>query len=65
MLPLSIGLAIACGFAALAGATYGFEELLSGSWSILVVWGLIAGPALMLVASRDHNRFWRGILRRD
>ncbi len=56
MLPLSIGILIAFGFAALAGSTYGFDELLSGSWLFLVVWGLIAGPALMLFASRERNR---------
>lgn len=60
MLPLSIGIAIAVGFAALAGFTYGFDELLSGSWLLLVIWGLIAGPALMFVAgSRDRNGSWR------
>ncbi|MCF7976515.1 MAG: hypothetical protein K9L82_00605 [Chromatiaceae bacterium] len=60
MLPLSIGIAIAVGFAALAGSTYGFDELLSGSWLLLVVWGLIAGPVLMFVAgSEDRNSSWR------
>jgi hypothetical protein len=59
MLPLSIGIAIAFGFAALAGSTYGFDELTSGSWPLLVVWGLIAGPALMFVAGRNNRGSWR------
>lgn len=55
MLPLSIGLLIAFGFAGLAGSIYGFNQLLSASWLLLVVWGLIAGPALMMFAAREHN----------
>jgi hypothetical protein len=61
MLPLSIGIAMAVGFTALAGSTYGFEEIFSGSWPFLVVWGLIAGPVLMFVAGRgDHDSDRRG-----
>ncbi len=59
MLPLSIGILIAIGFAVLAGSTYGFDEFLSVSWLVLVVWGLIAGPALMLLAGWGRQGAWR------
>ena len=31
-------------------------SFLSGSWLLLVVWGLIAGPALMLFVALDRQR---------
>lgn len=55
MLPLSIGILIAFGFAGLAGSIYGFDQLLTGSWLLLVLWGLIAGPALMAFADRERS----------
>jgi hypothetical protein len=59
MLPLSIGIVIAFGFSVLAGSIYGFDEVARGTWPVLVVWGLITGPALMFVVSRDRSRPWR------
>jgi len=56
MLPLLIGLAIAVGFALLTGSVYGLDALAHGGWSVLVLWGLVAGPALMWVVSADHRR---------
>jgi hypothetical protein len=55
MLPLSIGFSIALGFIGVAGSIYGFDLLLQGSWPLLVVWGLIAGPLLMFVAQSDRD----------
>jgi len=50
MLPLSIGLMMAVAFVSLAGSVYGFDQVFQGAWSFLVVWGLVAGPALMFIA---------------
>jgi hypothetical protein len=56
MLPLSIGLAMAVGFALLTGSVYGLDALAHGGWSVLVLWGLVAGPALMWLVSSDDRR---------
>jgi hypothetical protein len=56
MLPLSIGIVIALGFASLVGSIYGVEQLVQGAWPMLVVWGLIAGPALMSFAGQGSRR---------
>lgn len=53
MLPLSIGASLALGFVGLTCSVYGCEQLSAGSWPLLVVWGLLAGPAMMLAAQRD------------
>ena len=55
MLPLLIGLTIAFGFALLTGSVYGLDALAHGSWSVLVLWGLVAGPALMWIVSADYR----------
>lgn len=56
MLPLSIGLAMAVGFALLTGSIYGLDALAHGGWSVLVLWGLVAGPTLMWIVSADDRR---------
>jgi hypothetical protein len=56
MLPFSIGIAIALGFASLVSSIYGFEQLVRGAWPMLVVWGLVAGPALMFFAEGTERR---------
>jgi hypothetical protein len=55
-LPFSIGIAIALGFASLVSSIYGFEQLVRGAWPMLVVWGLVAGPALMFFAEGTERR---------
>lgn len=51
MLPFAIGLMLAVGFGLLTGAVYGVESLFSEVWVMLVLWGLVTGPALMLFAA--------------
>jgi hypothetical protein len=50
-----IGLLIAGAFAGLTGAVYGVELLLYGTWPVLVLWGLIAAPAMMYAVSGDRR----------
>lgn len=56
MLPLSIGIVLALGFVSLTGSVYGFDQFLQGAWPLMVVWGLIAGPALMFAANKRRGR---------
>jgi hypothetical protein len=59
MLPVLIGIAIASAFVALTGWVYGFGQFQDGLWPLLVIWGLIVGPAMMFVSQgegRDERR---------
>jgi hypothetical protein len=56
MFPLSIGIAMALGFVSLASSIYGLEHLVQAVWPMLVVWGLLAGPALMFLADDGERR---------
>ncbi len=51
MLPFAIGLTLAVGFGLLTGSIYGVESLFSEPWIMLVLWGLVTGPALMTFAT--------------
>jgi hypothetical protein len=51
MLPFAIGLTLAVGFGLLTGSIYGVESLFREPWIMLVLWGLVAGPALMTWAN--------------
>lgn len=55
MLPLMIGLLIAGAFAGLTAGVYGLELLLYGTWPVLVLWGLVAGPVMMFAVSGDRR----------
>jgi hypothetical protein len=50
MLPFAIGLTLAVGFGLLTGSVYGVETLFSEPWVMLVLWGLVTGPAMMTFA---------------
>ena len=51
MLPFTIGLTLAVGFGLLTGSIYGIESLFREPWIMLVLWGLVVGPALMTFAT--------------
>ena len=60
MLPFTIGLTLAAGFGLLAGSIYGVESLFSEPWVMLVLWGLVVGPALMTFANPGSRRMRSG-----